>query len=232
MSKAKGTKRTKKMDILFMIDATGSMASTIQAAHDKAEDLAFDLRTINRTALFRFACICYRDPVDTKDDVHQLFDFSEEIENLSEFLETVKASGGADWPEDFVGALNLSFDRLSWDKESKKAIIWIADAPAHGKRYCGKENHQEEEPKLEPLIEKLAKENYYFVGISLKSESNTEGADRTFSEMKKIYEANKGKPFRIESFSPDANDEVGDIAKTMAESTMGVVDEMLKVYEE
>lgn len=227
MSKSTKTKRTKAMDVLFMIDATGSMANTIQAAHDKAEDLAFDLNISNRTALFRFACICYRDPVDAPADSHQIFDFDEEIENLATFLEDVKASGGGDGPEDYVGALNEAF-KLSWREGSKRAIIWIADAPAHGQKYCGRSNHQEEEPKLEPLVKKLAQDRYYFVGISLNN-----GADRTFTEMKSIFENNYEKdpdkeiPFRIESFSPEKGNEIKRIAETMAESTKGIVGEAL-----
>lgn len=223
MSKSTKTKRTKAMDVLFMIDATGSMANTIQAAHDKAEDLAFDLQISNRTASFKFGCICYRDPVDAPADVHQVFDFDEEIENLATFLEDVKASGGGDGPEDYVGALNEAFNNLSWRDKGKRAIIWIADAPAHGQKYCGKANHQEEEPKLQPLVERLASEQYYFVGISLNG-----GADKTFSEMKAIYENNGGKSFKIESFTPEKGNEVDRIASTMAESTKGVVSEMIK----
>lgn len=228
MSKSTKTKRTKAMDVLFMIDATGSMANTIQAAHDKAEDLAFDLNISNRTALFKFACICYRDPVDSPSDVHRVFDFDDEIENLATFLEEVKASGGGDGPEDYVGALNEAFNNLSWRSEAKKAIIWIADAPAHGQRYCGAPNHQEEEPKLEPLVKRLAKDKFYFVGLSLNN-----GADRTFSEMKSIFESNyepvsgKAIPFKIESFSPEKGNEIGRIAETMAESTKGIVTEAL-----
>lgn len=225
MSKSTKTKRTKAMDVLFMIDATGSMANTIQAAHDKAEDLAFDLQISNRTASFKFGCICYRDPVDAPADVHQVFDFDEEIENLATFLEDVKASGGGDGPEDYVGALNEAFNNLSWRDKSKRAIIWIADAPAHGQRYCGKPNHQEEEPKLQPLVERLASEQYYFVGISLNG-----GADKTFSEMKSIYEDNAGKSFKIESFTPEKGNEVDRIASTMAESTKGVVTEMIEDF--
>ena len=228
MSKSTKSQRTKAMDVLFMIDATGSMANTIQAAHDKAEDLAFELHILNRKALFKFACICYRDPVDAPSDIHQVFDFDEEIENLATFLEDVKASGGGDGPEDYVGALNEAFNSLSWRDNSKRAIIWIADAPAHGQRYCGSSNHQEEEPKLEPLVKQLAQDRYYFVGISLNN-----GADRTFTEMKSIFENNYEKdpdkeiPFRIESFSPEKGNEIKRIAETMAESTKAMVNEAL-----
>lgn len=216
-------KARKQLDVLFMIDATRSMDSTIKAAHDKAEDLAFQLNSINRSASYRFGCICYRDPVDYILDIHQVFDFNPDIENFSLFLEKVEAFGGGDIPEDFVGALNSAFEKLSWNPEAKKAIIWIADAPAHGKRFCGEENHQEEEAKLVPLVKRLAEEGFYFVGISLNG-----GADRTFSEMRSIYNENGGKSFKIESFTPDADHEVDDIGKTMQISTIGVVDEALK----
>lgn len=80
MSKSTKSQRTKAMDVLFMIDATGSMANTIQAAHDKAEDLAFELHISNRKALFKFACICYRHLVDAPS------------KNIATFLEDVTNS--------------------------------------------------------------------------------------------------------------------------------------------
>ena len=202
MSRPTKTKRTKAMDVLFIIDATGSMVNAIQAAHDKAEDLAFELQLSNRTALFNFGCICYRDPVADKRDQTQVFEFDPEIENLANFLETVKATGwGGDGPEDYVGALNESF-KLKW-RSGKKAIIWISDAPAHGERYCGKKNFQEEEPKLEPLVQRLASEQFYFVGLSING-----GADRTFQEMEKIYNKASGPSFKIESFKLEKGSEI------------------------
>ncbi|OHS95390.1 hypothetical protein TRFO_10524 [Tritrichomonas foetus] len=209
------------MDVLFMIDATGSMASTIQAAHDKAEDLAFDLQINNRTADFQFGCICYRDPVDSKADVHQYFNFDPDIENLANFLEDVKASGGGDGPEDYVGALDIAFNNLNW-RDGKKAIIWIADAPAHGKQFCGTPNHQEEEPKLVPLVQRLGAEKFYMVGISLNG-----GADLTFSEMKRLYEDAGGQSFRVESFTPEKGEEIARIADTMATTTKDCVSDAL-----
>jgi hypothetical protein len=54
------------------------------------------------------------------------------------------------------------------------------------------------------------------VGLSFNG-----GADRTFtfSEMKSIFEACGGKPFTIESFSPEKGNEIGAIAATMMAST-------------
>jgi Mg-chelatase subunit ChlD len=216
------TKRTKKMDVVFVLDATGSMANTIQAAREKVEDLSFELHINQREADFMWGCICYRDPVDAPGDVHQICDLGAHTEELADFLASVKASGGGDGPEDFVGALQLATTRISWRDGSKRALIWIADAPAHGQRYCGVANHQEEEPKLEPLVRKIGSERYYIVALSLNN-----GADRTFSEMKSIYEEAGGPSFHMESFSPEKGSEVQRIADTMAQTTISVVKAML-----
>jgi Mg-chelatase subunit ChlD len=208
-------KRDKEMDIVFVLDATGSMAYTIAAACDKVADLAFDLR--NRTVDVRYAAICYRDPVDTKDR-HEVFDLTDNAELLSSWLEGIAATGGGDGPEDFVGALQLAFNNITWREGSKRALIWIADAPAHGRRYCGFDNHQEEEPKLEPLVASLGDQKFYFVGMSLNG-----GANVSFAAMKAIYEAHGGPSFVIESFKPDPGNEIGRIADTMVATTTSTV---------
>lgn len=217
------------MDIVFVIDATGSMRPTLQAAREKVEDLAYDLHIHQRTADFNYGCICYRDPVDLATDVNDMFDIAPNAEDLGTWLEDIKAYGGGDGPEDFVGALNMLFDKITWREgpKNRRAVIWIADAPAHGRRYCGRRNHQEEEPKLEPLTKKLAEEGYYFVGLSLNG-----GADRTFREMKAIYEANGGKSFVVESFNPDPGAEVDAIAETMMRSTTTAVKTAFDVSDE
>ena len=212
------------MDLVFVMDATGSMGATIQAGRDKIADLAFDLHIHNREADFQYGCVCYRDPVDCASDRHEVFNLNANAEEMSEFLEGVKATGGGDGPEDFVGALNCCFNQISWREGSKRAIIWIADAPAHGQRYCGKVNHQEEEPKLEPLVIRLAKDQYYFVALSLNG-----GADRSFHEMREIYTANGGKSFAMESFKPETGNEIDRIAATMAASTNKVVAEAMSL---
>lgn len=115
--------------------------------------------------------------------------FSNDYEKLVSELMKVECDGGNDMPEDWVGALQTALYELKWHEESRKCIIWISDANAHGKRFCGFDNHNEEEPKMEPLVRRLAEEKIDFIGINvIKSESNN-GCHQTLQEMKTMYES-------------------------------------------
>jgi hypothetical protein len=226
MTKPAASGRTQMMDIVFIMDATGSMEDVIAAAVDKISDIAFDLHVKNRTGDFQFGCVCYRDPVDDPEDEHQVHDLvkPDQTEVLTAWLETVQAEGGGDDPEDYVGALQTALSNaISWRPGSKRALIWVTDAPAHCERYCGDENHEEEGGKLDELVIRIAHEKLYFVGMSINN-----GADLTFDEMKKIYDAHGGPSFVIEAFSPDIGHEVDRIGSTMFSSTKRAVDEAFK----
>jgi hypothetical protein len=109
--------------------------------------------------------------------------FNGSVDAFKRFLTTVSATGGKDGPEDYVGAIQKILN-LDWRPTARHGIVWIADAPAHGRRFCGYDNHQEEEAKLEPLVKQLAGLKTTFRGFSLDG-----GASVTFEEMEKIYKA-------------------------------------------
>lgn len=199
------------IDVLFVIDSTGSMRNAIQAAHDKVEDLSADLKMTHRKTDFKFGCICYRDKVADPKDENEVFDFDDEIENLAIFLEKVEAKGGGgDGPEDWVSAINDAF-KLDW-RDGKKLIVWLADYPAHGIRFAGRDKFPKEEEKLVALCQKLAKDGFYFTGIPLKVH-----AEKTFRQMKQIFEENSGKRFTIEEFTRESTPI--DISSTFTKST-------------
>lgn len=133
--------------------------------------------------------------------------FKDNIEHLIQELMKVECDGGNDDPEDWVGALSLALDGLKWRDKSKKCIVWIADANAHGRRYCGYDNHNEEEPKLEPLVERMADERVYFVGINVKK-GEDEGCQQTLQEMRTIYQNAGGVSFITADFVPEYNEDL------------------------
>jgi hypothetical protein len=186
---------TKKADMLFMIDATGSMASSIAGACRNTCDIAVDLRCANPDVDFRFGCICYRDPVDSPSDVHQVHHLNDDVKTLIGFLSAIQATGGGDPPEDWVGAYAIALKQIHWG-DGAKTIVHIADAPAHGLAFGGP-GHQGEAEKLPPLIQGLAEQGIVVSGLDLNH-----GATKSFMACKAIYDKANGPRLDVETFVP------------------------------
>jgi hypothetical protein len=181
------------MDVLFLIDATGSMGHMIHAAHAKASDIANNLRSNNPNVDFQFGSVCYRDPIDSPQDIHEVHQLNPDINALVSFLSGIQAVGGGDTPEDWAGAYMLALEAIKWRKGAK-TIIHIADAPAHGEHYSGFRTHEEESHKLAPLIRSVAEQGILISCIDINT-----GAARSFNACKEIYEQSGGRKFTVEN---------------------------------
>jgi hypothetical protein len=209
------------LDVVFMIDATGSMASTIQAAHQRAVLLARGLRDQFGNSLdVSFATICYRDP-DEDGIPSEYCWFNRDAEQLQRFFGQVQAKGGGDTPEDWSAAIELLFS-LNWRSDSMKCVIWIADAPSHGLRYTGPncdDNHRDKEQLLEPLVIRMAQSRVVFFGLDLCR------AEPTFREIQKIYTRNGGVSLTYEKFQLTGQDDVGRIGAMLHQKTVMLVEQ-------
>jgi hypothetical protein len=207
------------LDVVFMIDATGSMANSIKAAHSRATSIARSIRDQYGNSLdFRFATVCYRDPIEDNIPSEYCW-FTRDAEQLASFFSSIVAKGGGDTPEDWAAAINLLFS-LDWRSDSMKCVIWIADAPAHGPRYTGGavgDNHPNLEYALEPLVIRLARGRIIFHGLDLAQ------ASTTFREIQKIYLRNGGVSLTYETFRPSSGNEVATIGQLLHQKTIMVV---------
>lgn len=165
------------LDQVFMIDATGSMYGSINAAYTMSRQLAENLTTLFPQFKFRFAAVMYRDPVTVR-EVHQIFDFSENVTKLVNFFSTVYASGGGDTPEDVAGGFDEVM-KLNWSektgKKSLKTVTMIADAPPHGFMY----SFPTEKERLQNILRKVA---LYNISLAVLSLNNGMDSARTFFE--------------------------------------------------
>jgi hypothetical protein len=100
--------RVNMIDLVFLIDSTRSMASSVNAAHDNVAEIASNLRAKYPTIKFEFGSVCYRDPVDNYCDKYKMHRLSANVDWLVDFLATVHAKGGGGNPEDWVGAYDLA----------------------------------------------------------------------------------------------------------------------------
>lgn len=125
-----------KIDIVFCIDATGSMRDDIDALR---ENLIFELEKIKKQSQeIRFGLVLYRDYVDSfryKGLPIKLFDFTDDLTVFENQLNSFKINGleGGDVPEAVYEALYGSLLYYDWSVEATKKIILIGDAEPHSK---------------------------------------------------------------------------------------------------
>lgn len=195
---------TNEFDIVYLIDATGSMGSTIQAAKDTVISIAKDLKDKFSKMNFQFGCVFYRDPIDSRSDKHTKYFLTNDINQLRNDISGESPDGGGDGPEDFVGGYKEMF-KMAW-RSGTKLVIHIADAPAHCRKYCGYDNHEEESGKLEPLLKKCAEEGIKIICFDINN-----GCKSCFEKMRNDY-LPYGKEgtellFNIEKFDTSGNSE-------------------------
>lgn len=117
---------TTGLDVVFLIDSTGSMGWMIQDAKRFAASMA---ATING-ARGRVALVEYKDAGDAV-TARILSGFSEDTTHFNEQLATITPYGGGDFPEAVLHALMTAFDGLEWRNGATKAAIVLTDATYH-----------------------------------------------------------------------------------------------------
>jgi disulfide oxidoreductase YuzD len=182
----KKPKDSKNFDVVYMIDATGSMGEYITAAKEESQNISKELKEQYPDMKFKYGYIFYRDPVDAKEDSHEIIDLTDEEVSLPEKIGKIQATGGGDLPEDWVGAYQLANEKISW-RDGIKVIIHLADAGAHGKLFTTSDKYPEEEAKLIKELEICATKDIEIFAYVIDN-----SARKSFEECSKIYRSKGG----------------------------------------
>ena len=184
---------SKDFDVLYVVDATASMSPYIIAAKEETKNISAELRKTYPDMMFKYGYVFYRDPIDSKSDIHEFIDLTDDVNSLPEKIGKIQAKGGGDLPEDWVGAYKIVNEKISW-RNGNKVIIHLADAGAHGKLFTLNDKYPEEEEKLIKEIEKCALKDINIFGYIIEDD-----ARNSFNELSKIYRS-KGGSFEISDF--------------------------------
>lgn len=119
------------IEVAFVLDTTGSMASLIAGAKQKIWSITNTIVDINPNADIRMALVAYRDIGD--DYVIKHYEMSSDIQGVYGNLIGLQAAGGGDTPESVNEALNAAIDGLSWTDGSnvRRIVFLVGDAPPH-----------------------------------------------------------------------------------------------------
>lgn len=122
------------LDVVFTIDATGSMLDDIAVIR---KDLVPALKSeVKRFKSVRIGLLLYRDYVDSwnyKNLPVKFFDFTNDLDKFQENLMSFRIIGGegGDIPEAVYEALFASLSFYKWNPAAVRKIILIGDAEPH-----------------------------------------------------------------------------------------------------
>lgn len=122
------------MDLLFVMDTTGSMGEEIERLRSTIEIIYDNLSAVNPKPEIRMGLVLYKDTTDAEDPEGyrtKLIPFTRDLDAFQAELDKVEASGGGDTPEDLQAALEDAMLRMSWNPEGIRLAFVVTDAPPH-----------------------------------------------------------------------------------------------------
>lgn len=126
---AAGAAAAPRIDVAFVLDATGSMGPWIEQARCRIKAIAADLASGDPAPQVRFGLVRFRDKTDAF--VTQVVPFSDRIDEMAAALEATSASGGGDYPEAVLEGLDVALTGLKWSAgdDVVRLIYLVGDAP-------------------------------------------------------------------------------------------------------
>jgi Mg-chelatase subunit ChlD len=116
-----------KVEVVFVLDTTGSMDGLINGAKAKIWSIANFIVSAQPTPEVRIGLIAYRDVGDAY--VTKVYGLTEDLDKVHQRLRAFKADGGGDTPEHVSRALSEAVDKMQWSDGAMKMIFLVGDAP-------------------------------------------------------------------------------------------------------
>jgi len=153
------------LDLVFLLDTTGSMSGELREAKERVRGLTEALRASRPGERVRVGVVAYRDQGDAY--LTRVSPLSPEVDVSYSFLATLTADGGGDSPEDVLAGLEAALHQLDWDSspDTERQLFVVADAPPH--------LDYPERPSPEALIEEALRRRIVFNAIGCRSLSSS-----------------------------------------------------------
>ena len=119
------------VEVVFVLDTTGSMSGLIQAAKDNIWSIARTMASAQPQPEIRVGLVAYRDRGDAY--VTQVVNLSPDLDSMYAKLMDFSAGGGGDGPEAVNEALYAAVHQVQWSQDPKayQVIFLVGDAQPH-----------------------------------------------------------------------------------------------------
>jgi hypothetical protein len=120
-----------QVEVVFVLDTTGSMGGMIEGAKKKIWSIASEIARAKPTPRLKVGLVAYRDKGDVY--VTKVTDLNEDLDKIYTTLLSFRAEGGGDTPENVRQGLHDALTRISWSKERQtlRIMFLVGDAPPH-----------------------------------------------------------------------------------------------------
>ncbi len=119
-----------RLDLVFLIDATGSMADEIGKLKASLRSIAADVAGLPSQPDLCLGLVAYRDKGDAF--LLRSHDFTNDLNASQTVLDQLHAAGGGDYPEAMNEALHETIHGLRWrGNGTTRMVLLLADAPPH-----------------------------------------------------------------------------------------------------
>lgn len=120
-----------KMEMVFCLDATGSMSGLIGTAKEKIWSIVSEVAQDTTVESIKLGMVFYRDRGD--DFTTRPIYLTDDLDSVYSELLAINASGGGDSPESVNQALHEAITEMQWNTNSNvyKTIFVVGDCPPH-----------------------------------------------------------------------------------------------------
>lgn len=119
-----------RADVMFVVDATGSMEDEIAYLKKELEDVVAQVKTSQPNLALQIGSVFYRDEGDKY--VTRSSSLSASTDATINFINGQSADGGGDYPEAVDAALEEAISKQNWSESARSRIVFLMlDAPPH-----------------------------------------------------------------------------------------------------
>jgi hypothetical protein len=126
----------KKLDVVFIVDTTGSMEDNVLGVKDYIHRFLEPLE--EKKLDVELGLVTFSDVSARKENV---FDLTDKPERFKKWLEKVIFYGGGDLAESGYEAIVTALDKIDFRKSAQRFFVFMSDAPQHDLDYDGKSRY-------------------------------------------------------------------------------------------
>ena len=122
------------LDVVFLIDSTGSMGDEIDKIKSSVHSIAERISQLPSAPHLRLALVTYRDRGADNEYVTRKWDFTTDVNTFANELDTLVAYNGGDYPEDINAGLLDTINLPGWSQSNShnlRLVFLVGDAPPH-----------------------------------------------------------------------------------------------------